>query len=105
MCQKIYNTVLTVLITSLVFAGTANAGVFDGFVSFGCGIYKEITGTVAMMLIALTVTFAVIMQMVGESRGIFSTIAKVLVFGSVLLTIGSFIALAIPAFKLPAACS
>lgn len=103
--SRTYNAIIMALITSLVFSGTTHAGIFDGFVSFGCSIYKELTGTVAMMLIALTLTFAVVMQLVGESRGIFSSIAKVLVWGSILVTLGTFIVLAIPAYKLPPACA
>ena len=103
--QKLSNALLTVLVTSTVFGGVAEAAIFAGLVNFACGIYKELVGDVAFVVIGISVAIACLMALVGENKGVFSTIAKVLVWGGVLVAIGAIIIVAIPTYRLPSACS
>lgn len=98
----------TLALAAFVYGGVASsayaAGFFDGPVTFGCSLYKELTTSVALMLIAVTAAFAVIMQLVGEAKGLVTHIGRWIVWGGVILSMGTILALAIPSYKLPAAC-
>ena len=58
-----------------------------------------------MVLVGITAALMAIMNLVGENRGIFSEIGKWAVWGSIIVTLGTVIALAIPAYRLPPECA
>ncbi|GEM_PF-3643644 len=105
--NRMYVLVVTVFVAGMFLAGAAEAasGIFAGPVTFGCNVYKELTGTVAMVLVGITAALMAIMNLVGENRGIFSEIGKWAVWGSIIVTLGTVIALAIPAYRLPPECA